>query len=278
VHPGAGYLARVMEGLWRLFVSIVAYPQPALALMLLVFALPLWRGLRDARSTPSEPERPDATLLGLTIAIALALHLALVLALGAQHFYARLMLPPLFILPIVVFMLIERGRPSKRATNVYAILMASLVFDLSVARVVIYELGADHCNRCRNMAPFETLANDLRALGFAGAGTIVTYGPHVGGNMRVAFPDARVIDPAFPPSAWPAPHGNASCLLLWHVSDEQPDESGRHYVNAHLNGTLGGDTDAPHRKGIVAAPMFHSARRQYQLAYALYDAPTGDCR
>jgi hypothetical protein len=91
-----------------------------------------------------------------------------------------------------------------------------------VARIVVYEIGADYCGSCRNMVPFERLAGDLRAAGFSGAGTIVTDGFHIGGNMRVEFPAARVIDASYPPSVWPGPAGG-QCLLLWQVRDDRPD-------------------------------------------------------
>ena len=68
------------------------------------------------------------------------------------------------------------------------------------ARIVVYLIGADYCGSCRNMVPFERLAGDLRAAGFSGMGTIVANGFHIGGNMRVEFPDARIIDAGYPPA------------------------------------------------------------------------------
>ena len=41
----------------------------------------------------------------------------------------------------------------------------------------------------------------------------------VGGNLRVAFPDSRVIDPAFPLSSWPPPTDHGGCLAVWRADD-----------------------------------------------------------
>ena len=129
------------------------------------------------------------------------------------------------------------------------------------------------------MVQFKALAGDLTAAGLGGSGTIVVDGLHIGGNMRVEFPAARVIDAAYPPSTWPAARGDGGCLLLWQVRDDRPDsDASRPWLEAYLAEKLGGEVDAPHRDGLAAAAMFGSDTRQYRLGYRLYDGPTGDCR
>ena len=110
------------------------------------------------------------------------------------------MQPPLFILPIALFMLIERGRPARLAVNASATILAVLAAGTLAARIVVYMLGADHCGSCRNMMPFVALASQLRAAGYSGCGTILAHGFHIGGNMRIAFPDARIVESVPPPS------------------------------------------------------------------------------
>jgi 4-amino-4-deoxy-L-arabinose transferase-like glycosyltransferase len=278
VGSDAAYLGRAVEGLGRLIASLFVYPQPLLVLVLVVFALPLWRGLRTVGAQPSALRRPDAEFLLLTIGISILLHIALVFAFGARQFSERLMQPPLFILPIVLFMLIERGRPSPRAINVCAALLAALVAGTLAAWIVVYRLGADHCGSCRNMAPFRALADDLRSAGFSGTGTIVADGFHTGGNMRVEFPKARVLDPAFPPATWPAARDQGPCLLLWRLRDAGPSERENSYLQGYLEERLHASPDAPHRNGVVSGLMFGSKTRQYRMAFQLYDAPAGDCR
>ena len=178
-----------------------------------------------------------------------------------------------FILPLFLFMLIERGRPSPRAINAFAILVALLVPVALAARIVVYQIGADYCGSCRNMVPFEQLAGDLKAAGFSGMGTIVADGFHIGGNMRVAFPDARIIGAGYPPATWPFARGNGGCLLLWQDRDGGTESAPR--LQAYVVDKLGGARDAVPRAGNIAEPMYHSTRR-YRLAYLLYP-PMGDC-
>jgi hypothetical protein len=269
------YPVRVVEGIGRLAASALLYPQPLLPLLLIVFAAPLWRGLR----IPSRAEtRPSLAFLVWTMAISLALHLALVLALGAREFHERLMQPPLFILPIALFMLIERGRPSKRAVDIFALMLAVLVAGTLAARITVFLLGADHCGSCRNMAPFRALAADLRDAGYSGQGTIVAGGYHIGGNMRVVFPEARIVDASAPAHIWPPPRDDGPCLLLWQERDPEKTAGDRAWVESYLAGELHGPRDARRREGVVSELMFGSDKRQYRLAFALYDGAAGDCR
>jgi len=275
---GLSYPSLVLEGTFRLALSAIAYPQPFLILFALVFALPLVRALREEFAGPSPPpRRPDAAFLGWTMAISLVLHLALVLAIGAREFHERLMQPALFILPVFLFMLVDRGRPSPRAVNGFALMMAALVPIALAARIVVYEIGADYCRSCRNMVPFGALADDLKAAGFPGNGTIVTEGFHIGGNMRVEFPAARVIDADYPPSVWPAPGGSGGCLIVWQVREDREPDRSRTALQSYVVEKLGGSAEAPYRDGAADELMLHSARR-YRLGYRLYEGPNGDCR
>jgi hypothetical protein len=279
VGENGPYAARVTEGTARLVLSALAYPQPLLALAALVFALPLWRGLRSSARTVLDSKRPDVVFLVSTMAVSVALHLALVLVLGARQFHERLMQPPLFILPMALFMLVERGRPSVRAVNLFALMLGALVAATLAARITVYLIGADYCGSCRNMVPFRALAGDLRDAGFSGLGTIIADGFHTGGNMRVAFPEARVVDAAFPPSTWPAPKGEGQCMLVWQAREDPGySEGARRYLESYLAEELSGDVSAPHEDGVASSLMFGSDTRAYRLGYRLYEGSIGDCR
>jgi hypothetical protein len=158
-------------------------------------------------------------------------------------------------------------------------MLAVLVAGTLAARIVVYLLGADYCGSCRNMAPFRALAEELGQAGFTGAGTILVDGFHVGGNARVEFPGARIIDAAYPPSVWPAPQGDGQCLLLWQDrGDPGYNDAARRYLESYLTEELNGDATAPHDEGVVSALMFGSDTREYRLGYRLYAGSVGDCR
>jgi 4-amino-4-deoxy-L-arabinose transferase-like glycosyltransferase len=276
----APYLARVAEGTGRLAMAAIVYPQPLLPLFLLFFARPLWTGLRDTSARrPSGQPALDASFIGWTIAISLCLHLLLVIAVGAREFSERLMQPPLFILPVLLFMLVERGRPATWAVNAFAVALAVLAGGTLAARAGVYFRGADYCGSCRDMMPVQRLAAELRAAGFSGSGTVLAEGFHIAGNMRAAFPNARIFDVNYPSALWPGEPDAGQCLMLW---QERPDGGGSDAapgsLTAFLTDRLQSATDLPHREGVASALMFGSSTREYRLGYRLYEGPAGDCR
>jgi hypothetical protein len=176
-------------------------------------------------------------------------------------------------------MLVERGRPGRRSIAAFALMMAALVGIAFAARIVVWERGADHCGSCRNMVPFAALASELRAAGYDGTGTILAENFHIGGNMRVTFPRARIIDVTYPASPWPRAAGSGPCLLLWQDrGDPARADAAKARLGRFLADDLHAPPDAPHTEGVVSRLMFGSRTRQYRMGYELYGAPAGDCR
>jgi hypothetical protein len=183
------------------------------------------------------------------------------------------------ILPIWLFMLVERGgRPVARAAGHYAIALAVVAGVALLARVGVRAAGADYCRKvCRDLLPVADLAAGLRDAGFQGKGTIVLRDMHLGGNLRVRFPHARVIDTGYPARMWPKASGMGQCLAIW-TEYSGPTEQTRSRVYAYLAKELGVVSDAPRREGAVTASFPGSKTRSYRLFYALYDGPQGECR
>ncbi len=273
----ASYAARVLEGVLRLALSVIAYPEPLLPLVVLFLGFALWRGIR-APAAPQGASAVELPLLVWTMAISLALHLALVLGFGVRELYERLMQPPLFILPVALFMLIERGKPAKRSIDAYALALAALVAVALAARVVVYLLGADYCGSCRATVPFRALAADLREVGYSGGGTILVDGFYVGGNARIVFPDARIVEPDYPPRNWPAPRDDGPCLLLWQQRDPEWTNGESEWVHTYLADEFHAAPDAPHQDGLVSERMFGPDTKFFGLRYVLYPGGAGDCR
>ena len=72
-EPGFS-VQHLAEGTFRLVKAAIVYPQPLLALVALVLGAPLWRGLHS-RVRDVSAGRPDAALIGTTMAVSLALYL-----------------------------------------------------------------------------------------------------------------------------------------------------------------------------------------------------------
>lgn len=221
---------------------------------------------------------PDARFVGTTIAIAIGLHWLLVPLASATNFDERLMQPALLVLPIYLFMLVERGGADPRAVRRYAQAIAILAVVVLAVRVGLHVAGAKYCGgACRAFAPFEEVAAGLRKAGFEGKGTIVATDFHIGGNLRVAFPHAGIMQIGYPASAWPAPSGTGQCLAVWGGTADAAQRAQKQ-VDAYLATQLNVPAGAPRREGTITALMHGSTTRTYYLTYALYDAPQGDCR
>ncbi len=265
----------LVEGSVELALAVVAFPQPLLPLFLAALALPMWRGRPAVAAAPASGAI-GARFLGVLMLVIIALHWLLVPTLGATAFAERWMHPALMILPVFLFALVAEGRPSRRSVTAYLAMVVLLVAVAFAARIVVYARGSDHCGSCRALAPFAELTEQLRAAGFQ-RGTVLADGFHVGGNLRVAFPDSRVIVPTYPLAVWPEDGSGRQCLVVWRVNDPTADALPG-AAGAFLAERLSAAPDAPHSAGHVSANMLGSETRVMTLRYRLYDDGPGDCR
>jgi hypothetical protein len=268
---------------WAL--ALVTFPQPFLVIFLLVFAGALRRALKPTGRAPAPASdgagAPPATailrFMGFTMIIAAVLYWALVPLVGAVTFKERWMHPVLAVLPIFLFAFLRRGQVSAKSVRIY--LAVILVVSLAAlgARAGRYLLGADYCGKCRELAPFGTLARDLGGAGFTG-GTIVAGEFHVGGNLRAAFPESRVMEISYPPKVWPEPRpgeAGGQCLAVWRATtgDAMPAA-----VSRYLTDELAMADAVPDSRGVLEAKMQGSETKTYRLGYALFAPGAGDCR
>jgi 4-amino-4-deoxy-L-arabinose transferase-like glycosyltransferase len=271
------FLRVLVAGTLELATGVLLYPQAFLTIFLIAFGREAWHGLRTHSPVQPEPV-PDSRFVGSTIVIAVALHWLLVPLARATDFDERLLQPALLILPVYLFMLVERSGMPPRAMARYAAVIGGLVAAVFVVRVGLHAAGADYCRgACRALVPFPELAAGLRSAGFKGKGTIVVSDFHIGGNLRVQFPDARVMQIGYPSPVWPKPSGTGQCLAVW-VGSGGTGARVRSQVDAYLAHELRVGADTARRESSVAATMHGSKTRTYQLAYALYEAPQGECR
>lgn len=271
---GGGVLVQLVRGTLALLGATLLFPMPFLLVFAVVFGRAAWRGWLVSRPAPAAAVDPRFLLL-LTVVI-LALHWLLVPALGTDAFTARWMHPALMVLPVLAFQLAERGGMADRGGRIYLLIVLLFVALALGARFVRHAQGADACGRCREMVPFTELAEQLRSAGFR-AGTIVADGMHVAGNLRLQFPDSRVLDPAFPPAVFPPDGGQGQCLVVWQAGDERAPvrrERVERYLREQLDGSSAGDP----QRGQVSFLMAGSTSRMYTLGYALHASGSGDCR
>lgn len=267
-----GFLAGILSGSADLLVALLAYPQPFLVIAVAIFGSALLRAVRG----PSLPApRPGLDLVLVVMALVAALHFALVLFAGATEFSERMMQPALIILPVAFFMIVERGGVSARAVRLYAILLVVLTVGVLAGRIGLHAAGGDYCRgSCRALQPYQTIAGEFRRAGFTGYGTVLAQDFHIGGNLRVLFPDARVMTPDYPPATWPEAQAGGQCLLVWRGDDAMPDDLSD-YLVVDLAVPAG---TPPLRRGVVSAPLIGGKTRGFSLNYALYDVAGSECR
>lgn len=132
------------------------------------------------------------------------------------------------ILPMLVVAipwLTEKARetnPTPRRVQVFmAILLGFTITAYAVrsGNLFVYE---PFCSRCRWGVPYAELAERLREQGF-NRGTIMVNDPHVGGNLRRFFPEARVVMPSLPVPEKFATWGGDKVALVWPVSDKNAE-------------------------------------------------------
>jgi hypothetical protein len=271
---------QIVKGTLRVANSAIAFPVPLLPMLIIILGFALWRGIFAPADAPASKPGPNVALIGSTIAIGLALAWTLVPLLGATVFRVRYLYPMLLIFPVWAFMLVERGRPSSRALNVFAVVLLVLALAVPFERLLADRLykGPENCWPCKIRAPFGPLAAELRASGYDGQGTILADTMSSGGNLRVQFPDARVIVPQFPLDSWPAAAGEGPCLIVWPAGEGEPVAPFPQQQASYLVDALRAETDRSHREGVVSAPYFGDKANLYRMAYRLYPASNGDCR
>lgn len=272
-------LALWIEGGTALLSSTLLFPMPFLLIFVGVFGA----SFLSARSHPVHDPLFSTRhrFLLCLISVVLGLHVLLIPLFGAVTFTERWMHPALMILPLVLFALVQPYEINYRLISVYLTTICILVAVVAGARLYRFVEGAAQCGKCREFAPFVELSSSLRKAGFD-RGTIVADGMHIGGNLKVAFPESRVVDPAFPLALWPSvakgrDDRQGMCLLVWR-SDSTNVDARREAVRQFAHGELGLPVTAVREQGYAKAALYQSEHRHYALGFELIRENSGGCR
>ena len=273
LQPGGmnSFAAGVLSGLVSLGRSLLYYTAP-LGLVLLALFPEVYRG-RAATSSG----HPAGRLAGRTLIAGVGLLAigALVGVLGQLKF--RWAIPILFLLPLYACWRVDRlpTTPARaRRLRAYGGALV-LVEGLMIAGILGQTyLGARFGAPSRLNTPYDAAAAALARDGFS-RGAIVTGPGALGGNLRVAFPAARVASletPGFLPP--PAADGGA-CVLAWdHVGGEAVPAD----LGGWLRARLGVELPAALPVRAVAAPYRHTPGREYRAYYVTLPEGADACR
>jgi hypothetical protein len=178
--------------------------------------LPVIYPIFPRRNTDEEPhELAWRRLFMRSTLFALVTYLISV-ALGVQAYKAHWMMPVLFTAPVWLFMHVKRGGEFPVAIRAFGAVVIAFALLVAGGRFIEWRMEIAMCREggCRPYTPVKEWAEELKKAGFT-EGTIVGADRHLTGNLRAAFPRARVIDAAMPPEAFPAATSNGACLVVW---------------------------------------------------------------
>ena len=221
-----GYLAGLPRAFGELAVSILAFLAP----MIVVLPALAPRVLRlRPRVSSAATDGFDAGLFIAHTLAAIVTVLVLMVVTGAMSgFKERWMHPFLLFAPILCIVLVRRAvsaTPDGETKFFRRFVAVTLAFAALVLTFRVGQgfFGPPFCNRCRILVPYSDLADAAFDRGFRG-GVIVAQDEHIGGNLRVRFPEAQVHVPTYPfytprPERRIGPETGSQCLIAWEDRD-----------------------------------------------------------
>lgn len=202
------YLAEVAKGLGAVLISALSFLAP----MVLVFPIVFRRQLNAPALNAASPW---ARATALIVVFGLGLLVLDVFVLRATQFEQRYMMCALLTAPLAAFLWLDPRNPTPASLAGFTIAMvvvAAVVFAGITGRALLEHRS---CNRCWEEMPATDFAAALRQSGFV-EGTIVADHYNVAGNMRLAFPDSRIVAANYF-VAQPNRSADGQCLLVWNA-------------------------------------------------------------
>ncbi|MDH3233919.1 MAG: glycosyltransferase family 39 protein [Alphaproteobacteria bacterium] len=214
----AGYAVQLRAGLTSAGIGIANYAGPAFFVGLAGWIV--GRGGRAPYAGNAAARRfvRDALIVGLVVILAGVVFFGIA-RIKVWYFHAFFLLAPLYALTFW-----DHERVSRLGRLVlYGIVLGFAVVQ-TASRIVEF---TPYCpGKCRDLVPYDRLAQHLRAAGFE-RGTILSNGVKVGGNLRPHFPRARIgtLGLRHLPPRQPGPVGQ--CLVIWRADEVESPAAAR---------------------------------------------------
>ncbi|WP_165919173.1 glycosyltransferase family 39 protein [Sulfuritortus calidifontis] len=280
----SAYLPRVASGLTSLASALIQFLFPLWLILLLAFP----RAFRPLAAAPVSPtpalsQRERRTmaryasvmpneplhLIGRTLLIGILLLALVVLLGGPVEIKARWMHVLLLLAPLWLFGRVEAAYGDRVAKTGYLVALLLLPALVIAAWAAQTYLAPQWHKPTRFHAPYDQLASLIRQTSGFERGTIVANELHLAGNLRLFFPEARVVTPAYPQYLPPAIEAE-QCLLVW---EEQNDAGMPPALQAFL--------DRHGKPRATGSPVLARANYRYSeteiLAVGYLVLPAGDC-
>lgn len=263
VGAHAGYWASTGTGLFDLSITLLTELLPFWLVAVLVFRPLLGQRWGQVRA--------EHQLLLWSMLVNLALVVVFLFVAGATDIKSRYLAPLILQAPLALFVWLEANQPTARQLSVFTGAIAATVM-LTYAGIIWQSFFYhEHCKRCWRERPVEQLAQQMRDSGFTG-GTIIANEWHLGGNLRLQFPDATVFVPGFAETAPPRTSGR--CVLAWdaRLGGDAPPENILAMAGWRLDAAPEGSPVYVH------APLLRSHHRLDSFGYWVVPNGDGACR
>lgn len=213
------YLERAGNAAAQLGRSMLEFSLPLSLFWMMLFWtlwLPVIYPMFARRNTDEEPHELAWRRLFVRSTLFGALAYLISVLLGVQAYKAHWMMPVLFTAPVWLFLHVKRGGEFPVAIRAFGAVVIAFALLVVAGRFIEWQWEIVTCREggCRPYTPIQAWASELKDAGFKN-GTIVGADPHLTGNLRGAFPYARVLDASVSPSSFPPAEGNGSCLVVW---------------------------------------------------------------
>lgn len=245
VSAGDSHLVRAGQGLGRLAFGLIGFSVPLVPILLVLF----WPRYLAKRQRAVPAVNDVARLCARTVLAMIILTAVLIAVTGATYVKERHMHPLLLLLPVFLFADLERFgfRRQWLWLGSLVLALAAVAFLSRVPGIVAPDRFWCGGN-CRHMKPYADLKADLAQLG-AGTATLIAGDGYTGGNLRMLFPDARVVTSAIAARTPPRDR----CFFVWEEGDAAPGvpAAERFFKNVHW------DASAPLRATYLTGSWPH---------------------
>lgn len=210
VNGGAGFFSTRLKGTASAFSSGFGFLSPLWLVLLIIFWHPFRQRFRKHQYIP-----PAAKFLAIYIFTVIAILTAAVLLFGVTKIRAHYMFV-LIPFPVVFFAWMKPSLDGSGQPRIYGASLVVIAILLVGGMVGKYISEPLRCKRCQLLVPYKDIGLKIRDIGFKGGTIFAYYFPHdLAGNLRSAFPHARIVSTKYPRIAPPPGEKPGQCLMIW---------------------------------------------------------------
>ena len=263
-------LSRTGNSIFRLLIGVIGFLLPLWFFIAVIF----WPALRDPPAldeSAAERIRLFSRLYAVLVALAV-ITIIIVQSDRPRSHYMFILVPlvPIFFFRYgLAFQTNQIQRYAAVISTASVVLIGSLIGKFFIEPLV--------CHHCEDHIPYDDFARQLRETGFKG-GTIFAYFQYdpLAGNLKVRFPDSRVVSAKHPNVIAPLKHPPAQCLLIWPLVGVPEPNTATIRTGNESPLKLGLPQSTPWRR--LTSSLLPYRDRRHELGYILLENGAGECR